>query len=177
MRRRFASALAGALLLLPPSQALAQQAHCRTIRALTNADGREFADLRFNLGSAAVTLRAGSRAPDLEGAAECEMRTEGDHRDIECRWRFYDQTAATDFYDNLLARMRTCLAEPMPDAEINTRTEGWLVTRRHIAMLMAEYSQTDLELSLVDATSRGEPDAAPASRYFVQIAVAFEQGD
>ena len=173
MKRR-ASWLAGALLLLVlPSQALAQQANCRTIRALTNADRRDFDDLGFAIGSASLTLRSGARAPDLEGPTECEIRSAGDHRDIDCRWRFYDLAPATDFYDNLLARMRACIADAMPAAEIATRTEGWRVLRRHEALIAAEFSQTRVELDLVDATPRSEEPPI----HYVQVLVEFEQGD
>ena len=176
MKRR-ASWLAGALLLVLPSQALAQQANCRTIRALTNADRRDFDDLRFAIGSASLTLRSGARAPDLEGPTACEIRSAGDQRDIDCRWRFYDLASATDFYDNLLVRMRTCIPDPMAAAGIATQVQGWQVIRRNEALIGAEFTQTKVELSLVDATRRPDPDADPIANHYVQLTVEFEQGD
>ena len=177
MIRRGWLALAGALLVILPAQAIAQRSGCRTIRALTNADGRDFADLNLGLGSAALTVRAGSRASDLEGPNACDISSENVLRDLDCRWRFYGEAEAIAFYEPLLARMRTCLAEGMTEAELPTRTEGWLVMRRHEAILGAEFTQTKVELSLVDATRRSDPAATPNANYYVQITVSFEQGD
>lgn len=175
---RGATVLAGALLMIIlPSQALAQQAGCRTIRAITNADRRDFADLRIGVGSGALTLRAGSRTADLEGPAECAISSVHDQRSIDCRWRFFDQAQAAAYYEPLLTRMRACLADTMQQGEIPARTDGWLVTRRHEALLAAEYSQTKVALSLVDATGRSDPQATPNSNHYVQLTVEFEQGD
>ncbi len=177
MTRRGASLLAGLLLLLIPGQAIAQQAGCRTLRALTNADRRNFADLRFGVGSGALSVSAGTRSGDLDGPAECEISSIHDNRDIDCRWRFFDQAQATQFYEPLLARMRSCLREPVQEAEIATRNEGWRILRRHEALLGAEYSQTQVELLLVDASRRSDTEATPDAPFYVQLRVEFEQGD
>jgi len=177
MKRR-APVLAGALLLIVlPLQALAQQTGCRTIRAMTNADRREFADLAIGLGPSALTLRGRSRAGDLEGPNECELSSENVIRDLDCRWRFYGEAEAIAFYEPLLARMRACLAEGMTEAEIATRTPGWQIMRRHETIVAAEYSQTKVELSLVDATRRSDAEATPNANYYVQLTASFEQGD
>ena len=72
--------------------------------------------------------------------------------------------------------MRSCLRDPIQEAEITTQTEGWRIVRRHEALLGAEYTQTKVELLLVDATRNGA-EAAPDARFYVQILVEFEQGD
>ena len=123
-----------------------------------------------------TSLSAGSRV-DLDGPAECEISSIHDNRDIDCRWRFFDQAQATRFYEPLLARMSSCMREPMQEAEIATRTEGWRILRRHEALLGAEYSQTKVDLLLVDATRRADAEATPDAAFYVQLRVEFEQGD
>ncbi len=177
MMRRAGLGLAGALLLTLPTHAIAQSSGCRTIRALTNADRRDFADLAIGLGSVALTMRPGPRADDFEGPNTCMLRSESVFRDLDCRWHFYDSDQAAAFYEPMLARMRRCLNEGMQEAELPALQEGLVVTRRHETIIGAEYSQTKVELSLVDATRRSDAEATPNANYYIQLTVSFEQGD
>ena len=167
--------LAAALLSMP---ALAAERDCRTIRALTNSDRRDFADLRLAMGpDSGVSLRTRSHQAELEAADECRLSREGDRRDLSCRWRFADRAQALAFFEPLLARMGRCLGTGLTQAEATGITPGREAMRSHQALITAPYSQTRVELAVIEPAGATDEGAAGFARYVVQLTVEFEQGD
>ncbi len=170
-------AIAALLLIAAPLPALAAARDCATIRAITNADGRDFADLRIAFGpGAGVLLGVGGARPDLPAAAACDVSAENVTKDLSCRWTFVNEATAAAFFDPLLARMQRCLPDGLPPAEIATQIPGWRLIRNHETLVAAPYSQTKVTLALVDARREGGI-AMSMGDYLVALTVEFEQGD
>jgi hypothetical protein len=174
--RASALALLAAAWLATP--ALAAERGCRTIRALTNADRRDFADLRIAIGpDSGVSLRTRSREAELEAADECRLSREGDRRDLSCRWRFPDRAQALAFFEPLLARMSRCLGTGLTETEVAGIAPGREATRRHQALITAPYSQTRVELAVIEPAGTAGEGPAGFPSHVVQLTVEFEQGD
>ncbi len=158
--------------------ALAAERDCRTIRALANADRRDFADLRLAMGpDSGVSLSARSRPADLEPADECRLSREGDRRDLSCRWRFADRAQALAFFEPLLERMGRCLGTGLTQVEIEGAGADRAATRSHQALITASYSQTRVELSVIEPAGATDEGPAGFAQHVVQLSVEFEQGD
>jgi hypothetical protein len=153
-----------------PAQVEAQGRDCDGIRALTNADGRKFADLRFNVDSrSGFSVRIGRGKPDPADPESCDLNYDQSDIELSCQWRFPDYAAAVAFIDPLVEKMRRCLNAPFPSAEIAARSPGWLAIRKHEADLTARQGETHVELSLVEYT-RASDNLLPAEiAYFVDL--------
>ena len=159
-------ALLAASAVATPGQA--QKSDCATLRALTNADGRKFADLRFNVDARSnLTVRVGRGKADLTDPESCDLNYDQSDIDLSCQWRFPDYAAALAFFDPLVEKMRRCLNVPLPSTEIASRTPGWMALRKNEADLTAGKGDTHVELSLIEYT----PDAAASDgvTYYVDL--------
>jgi hypothetical protein len=153
-----------------PAEASTLDRECRAVRALTNGDGRNFADLNFEAQPRArLPLRVGRGAAAVANAETCESSIAEDSSDIECEWAFPDYVAAAGFYDGLLERLRLCLGQAIAEAEADAppTTEPAAVARRKLRANEAEYTlarwQTELVLGLTE-----DPQAASV-RYLVAL--------
>lgn len=159
-------ALFAAAAVATPAQA--QKSDCATLRALTNADGRKFADLRFDVDSRSdLTVRVGRGKPDLADPEECELSYSALGIEISCEWRFPNYAAASAFFDPLLEKMRRCLNVPLPSTEIASRTPGWMALRRNEADHTAGKGETHVELSLIEYTP--DDPASGGVTYYVDL--------
>jgi len=164
--------LAAALLATSavPAEAATLDRQCRAVRALTNGDGRNFADLNFEAQPRArLQLRLG-RGPGVVANAEtCDSNISEDSSEIECEWPFPDYMAAAGFYDGLLDRLRVCLGQAIAEAEADDppTSEPQAASQRKLRANEADFIlvrwHTELELSLTE-------DPQPASvRYLVKL--------
>ena len=172
MRRRFPrrlALLASILAVAVSAPAEAQGRDCAGIRALANADGRKFADLRFNVDSrSGFTVRVGRGKADLTDPESCDLNYDQTDIDLSCQWRFPDYAAALTFFDPLVEKMRRCLNVPLPSTEIATPSPGWMVLRKNEADLTAGRGSTHIELTLVEYTPQ-DADSSSATTYYVDL--------
>lgn len=124
-----------------------------------------------------VSLRARSHQAELEAADECRLSSEGDRRNLSCRWRFPDRPQALAFFEPLLANMGRCLGAGLTVMEAEAITPGREGTRSHEALITAPYSQTRVELALIEPAHATDEDSAGFPQHIVQLTVEFEQGD
>ena len=158
MRRRAAVVLALALPAMPAS-AVAQD-QCRLIRALTNADGRNFADLSLGVGRNPYRMSVRARGEELSPAPEnCDVSADADDVSFSCTWRPGDYAAASTLFDQLLGRFQQCLGgqlaapsgpEPYGDA---------LAIRQSETELRQGTGETSLALFLIEARQTEETTA------------------
>jgi hypothetical protein len=162
--------LLAAALLAATWPAQAASLDCRPVRAVTNGDGRNFADLNFEARPRArLPLRVG-RGPGVVANAEtCDTDIDEDSGDIACEWVFADYVAAAGFYDGLLDRLRVCLGQAVAEAEADAppESEPAAASARKLRANEAEFTlarwETELELSLTE-----EPQPASV-RYLVKL--------
>lgn len=152
-----------------PAGAEAQGRDCAVIRALTNADGRKFADLKFNVDPrSGFSVRAGRGKSDLTDPESCDVDYDQSDIDLSCQWRFPDYAAALAFFDPLVEKMRRCLNVPLPSTVIASPSPGWMALRKNEADLTAGSGSTHIELSLVEYTPQSA-DATPGTTYYVDL--------
>ncbi len=172
MRRRHPGRLlflAFAIAATAPAQAATQSRDCATVRALANADGRKFADLRFNVDSrSGFSVRVGRGKADLTDPESCDLNYDQSDIDLSCQWRFPDYAAALAFFDPLVEKMRRCLNVPLPSTAIASPSPGWMALRRNEADLKAGSGSTHIELSLIEYTPQ-HADASPGTTYYVDL--------
>jgi hypothetical protein len=158
-----------------PAEAQALARECRAVRALTNGDGRNFADLNFEAQPRArLALRVSRRHAVVATAQTCESNIAEDSSEIECEWPFPDYVAAAGFYDGLLDRLRVCLGQAVAEAEADEAdgdpTPG---QRRDLRANQDEFTltrwHTELELSLVEEPQDPEGDRPASVRYLVKL--------
>ena len=162
--------LLAAALLAAAWPAQAASLDCRAVRAVTNGDGRNFADLNFEARPRArLPLRVG-RGPGVVANAEtCDTDIDETSSDIACEWVFADYVAAAGFYDGLLDRLRVCLGQAVAEAEADAppESEPAAASARQLRANEAEFTlarwETELELSLTE-----EPQPASV-RYRVKL--------
>lgn len=168
--------LPAALLLSMP--AFAAERDCRTIRALANADRRDFADLRLAMGpDSGVSLGTRSRRAEIEAADECRLSREGDRRDLSCRWRFADRSQALAFFEPLLDRMGRCLGTLLSPAEAEGIPAGEAALRSHQVLIAAPFSHTRIDLAVIEPAGETDDASSGFARHVVRLTVQFEQGD
>ena len=160
--------LAAALLLTTAAAPLGRE--CRAIRALSNGDGRNFADLNFEAQPRArLPLRVGRGRAVVANDETCDTDIDEESGDIACEWVFADYVAAAGFYDGLIDRLRLCLGQAVPEAEADAppESEPAAAAERKLRANEAEFTlagwQTELELSLTE-----EPQPASV-RYRVKL--------
>ena len=108
MTRLAAVALALALAALPAS-AIAQD-QCRPIRALTNADGRNFTDLSLGVGRDPYRMRVRAGGEELSPTPEnCDVSADAGEVSLSCTWRPGDYAATAALFDQLFGRFQQCL--------------------------------------------------------------------
>ena len=163
--------LGAALLTMAwPLPAATIDRECRAIRAVTNGDGRNFADLDFEARPRArLPLRVG-RGPGVVANSEtCDTDIDEDSSDNACEWVFADYVAAAGFYDGLLDRLRVCLGHAVPEAEADAppQSEPAAASERKLRANEAELTlagwETELVLGLIE-----EPQPASV-RYRVKL--------
>jgi hypothetical protein len=161
--------LASVLAVAVPAKAEVQGRDCVTIRALANADGRKFADLRFNVDSrSGFTVRVGRGKADLTDPESCDLNYDQSDIGLSCQWRFPDYAAALAFFDPLVEKMRRCLNVPLPSIAIASPSPGWMALRKNEADLTAGVGSTHIELSLIEYTPQNA-DATPGTTYYVDL--------
>jgi hypothetical protein len=173
MRPLLAAALFATAAL--PAEAATLDRECRAIRALTNGDGRNFADLNFEASPRArLQLRVGRGRAVVATAQTCESNIAEDSSEIECEWPFPDYVAAAGFYDGLLDRLRVCLGQAVAEAEADEAdsdpTPG---QRRDLRANEDEFTlarwHTELEVSLVEEPQEPEGERPASVRYLVKL--------
>jgi hypothetical protein len=162
-------ALVAAALLAAAWPAQAARLDCRAVRAVSNGDGRNFADLNFEAQPRArLQLRVGRGRGVVANAETCESSIDEGSSDMECEWAFPDYVAAAGFYDGLIDRLRVCLGQAIPEAEAEApEGEQAQAVQRQLRANEAEFTlaqwQTQLSLSLTE-----DPQEA-AVRYLVKL--------
>lgn len=161
MRRAAAVVLAFALAAMPAS-AVAQD-QCRLIRALSNADGRDFAGLGFSVGRNPYRMSVRAGGEELSPAPEnCDVSADADDVSFSCTWRPADYATAAALFDQLFGRFQQCLSgqlaapsgpEPYGDAR---------AMRQSQTDLRQDGGETSLALFLIEA---GQTAETPAYHY------------
>jgi len=171
--RRLGLALAAAALTAAPTIVSAQD-QCRTIRAMTNADGRKFADLSFGVARDPyrMTVRAG-RGEALPTPENCDLSADADDVDMACHWRPGDYAATTALYDSLLARFQRCLGGRLAAPSGPSDYGGATALRRSSTVLDMDRGETTIDLSLIEAAQTAE---IPAYHY-ISLSVSHQPRD
>jgi hypothetical protein len=129
MTWRFARAVAVAALLVS-SPAIAQD-RCAPIRALTNADGMEFGDLRIGFaGDGGLALFSGEGTSALLPASECELSAAFGSQELNCQWRFTSRAEADGFFNTVSATLQGCTRLVPETLTVVPTGTGWQVRRR-----------------------------------------------
>ena len=156
-------------LLATPASAQGPAPQCAALRAITNADNRDFADLRIATGRALSIDRLGDDAFGFPVPDNCSIGTAADVVDIACWWPNGGFEAASDLFRQLFAQAATCLSAtltpasgPLPHGEARALLESR--TRLQFAN-----GATTLRLSLVES-------AGAAADHYVLLSVEHEFG-
>ena len=158
-------ALLAAALLTTAWPLQAARLDCRAALAVTNGDGRNFADLNFEARPRArLQLRVGPGRAVVANDETCDSDVDESSSDISCEWVFTDYVAAAGFYDGLIDRLRVCLGQAVAEAEADAppESEPQAAAERKLRANEAEFTlagwETELELSLTE-----EPQPASVS--------------
>lgn len=146
------------------------QDRCRTVRALTNLDGRNFADLEIRIARPfGVIVRSGQGDP-LPTPQNCEVAAESDAVDLECYWRPGDYALATSLYDDLFSRLQECLGGSLasPTGPLPHGSQS-IALRSSLNTLPAAGGHTEVTLRLIETAG-----AIPAHHYIV-LSVGYVQ--
>lgn len=168
--RRLARALLALALVAMPAMAAAQN-QCRTIRAMTNADGRKFADLSFGSGRNPyrMTIRSG-REEGLPTPNHCDLSADSDEVSFTCYWSRGDHATMTGVFDGLFARLQNCLGGGLTAPGGPSPYGDAIALRTSRTALPADGGETVVELALIEA-----PEAAGLSRsHYVTLNVTHE---
>jgi hypothetical protein len=162
-----------ALCCMAPGVAAAQD-QCRTIRAITNADGRRFADLsvRVLLDPPRLHVAAG-RAVPLPAPRDCSFTVHPDDTDLTCSWVPGTPAASAELFDVLLARLRRCLDNRVgpvtgPQPYGNARA-----LRDSTTTFATEGGETRLSLLLIESPATPEL----AAYHYVALSVGYEAAE
>lgn len=158
--RRLASALL--LLSLTAAPVAQAEAQCDDLRALTNADGRNFADLSFGVARKPyrLTIRTGKNIA-LPTPENCDMSVDEESVDLTCYWRLGDSAATATMYDTLFARFSACLSGIQPYAGPSDYG-GATALRRSTSTIAVPGGETEVDLVLIESAAT---DAYPAYQY------------
>jgi hypothetical protein len=168
--RRPARALLALALVAMPAMAAAQD-QCRTIRAMTNADGRKFADLSFGFGRNPyrMTIRSG-REEGLPTPDHCDLAAESDEVSFTCYWARGDYAAMTGVFDGLFARLQTCLGGGLTAPAGPSPYGDAIALRKSRTALPADGGETVVELALIEAAATADLDRS----HYVTLNVTHE---
>jgi len=169
---RLGPAAAVAALAMSPAVAAAQD-QCRAIRAMTNADGRKFADLQIGIArSYGITVRGG-RGEALPTPKDCDVSADAESVDLSCTWLpgSYEATAA--FYESLFARLQSCLGGRLAAPSGPRPHGGFVALRQSETALATDGGETTVTLALIEAP---EGEGVPAYHY-VRLAVSHMAGE
>lgn len=173
LARRLGLALSAAALTMTPTIAAAQD-QCRTIRAMTNADGRNFADLDFGIARNPyrMIVRAG-RGDALPTPKNCDFSVEANDVDMDCDWLPGDYAAAAALYDSLFARFQQCLGGRLTAPSGPSAYGNWIALRRSTTALAMERGETTIDLLLIEAAGTAE---TPAYHY-ISLSMSHQPSD
>jgi hypothetical protein len=169
-KRRRSVALLLAACCIAPGMAAAQD-QCRTIRALTNMDGRRFADLSIRVGGDPFRLDiAAGRSAPLPAPKDCSFALDADDVDISCIWRPEGYEANVQLFDSLLARFRQCLGEVLTPPSGPQPYGDARALRDSTTTLPTAGGETRLSLFLIESPATPQL----ASYHYVTMSVAYE---
>ena len=93
---------------------------CRAIRALTNADGRRFADVSLGIARAPYRVSLGIRGVEaLPSPESCNLGVYTDEVVIRCTWMGGHDISAGMTYDRVFAVLNRCLTGISPSTELS----------------------------------------------------------
>lgn len=167
MRRTGLAVLALALVAMPATAAA--QDSCRAIRALTNADGRHFADLVLGVarGPQRMSVRAGR--DQLTPAPEnCDISADADDVDVSCYWRAGDYAATSALFDQLLNRFQECLGGRLEAAHGPAAYGDARALRQSETRLALGGGETSIGLFLIESPNT----AQVASYHYITVSVS-----
>jgi hypothetical protein len=170
----FARRFAPALLLMSLAAAPAAQAgaQCDDLRALTNADGRNFAGLSFGIARKPyrLTIRTGKNIA-LPTPENCDMNADEESVGFTCYWRPGDPAASATAYDALFARFSACLSGIQPYAGPSDYG-GATALRRSTSTIAVPGGKTEVDLVLIESAPS---DAYPIYQY-ITLSIVHEVG-
>lgn len=165
--RRFASArFILSLIAAPVAHA---QEKCDDLRALTNADGRNFAGVSFGIARKPYRLdiRAGKQGA-LPTPENCDFSADGDNVDLSCHWRGGDSVATAVMYDAMFSRFSACMKGIQPYSGPSDYG-GATAMRRSTSTLSVPGGETEVDLVLIESAPS---DAYPVYQY-VTLSIAY----
>jgi len=156
--RRLFAALLACCCAAPAFAAAPDQ--CRAIRAITNMDGRRFADVA--VGYAANPLRTSVRVGRTEALPtpdNCDVSADADGIDLECYWPHGDYATNNALYTALFERLQTCLGNgltpPTGPRSYNGSESIWL--KESTSTLPTPGGETQIQLMLIEAHDANQP--------------------
>jgi hypothetical protein len=169
LRHRLLLAMLSSLAITPTVAAAQDQ--CRTIRAITNADGRRFADLsvRVLLDPPRLHIAVG-RAVPLPTPRDCSFTVHPWDTDLTCFWVPETPAASAELFDSLLARFRRCLDNRVGAVTGPEPYGSARALRGSNATFATEGGETRLSLLLIEAPATPEV----ASYHYVSLSVGYE---
>jgi len=171
--RRLGLVVSAAALMMTPTIAAAQDP-CRTIRAMTNADGRNFADLAFGIARDPyrMSVRAG-RGDVLPTPKNCDLSADANDVDLACDWTPGDYAATTALYDSLVARFQQCLGGRLTAPSGPSAYGNATALRRSSTALAMSRGETRIDLALIESAHTAE---TPAYHY-VSLSISHQPTD
>lgn len=171
--RRVGLAVSAAALTMTPTIAAAQD-QCRTIRSMTNADGRRFADLVFGIARNPyrMIVRAG-RGDALPTPKSCDLSADANDIALGCDWTPGDYAATTALYDSLFARFQQCLGGRLTAPSGPSAYASWTALRKSTTALDMGGGETTIDLALIESVATAE---TPAYHY-ISLSVSHQPAD
>ncbi|MDF7776494.1 hypothetical protein P1X14_14660 [Sphingomonas sp. AOB5] len=167
-RRRIAPALLVlSLVAVPVAHA---QEKCDDLRALTNADGRNFAGVSFGIARKPyrLTIRAGKDS-SLPTPENCDFSADGDRVDLSCHWQGGDPSAMAAMYDAMFSRFSACLTGIQPYSG-PSNYGGATAKRRSTSTIKVPGGETEVDLVLIEAAGTD----SYASYQYITLSITHE---
>jgi hypothetical protein len=169
-RRLFAALLACCMV---PGIAAAQD-QCRAIRAITNMDGRRFADVA--VGYAANPWRLSVRVGRVEALPtpdDCNLSARGNEVMLSCDWAYGDFATNNARYTSLFNSLQACLGNGLTPATGPRTYSGsesiWL--KESASTLPSPGGETLIELTLIETHDRNA-----SGTHYVTLSITYEPG-
>ena len=157
-----------------PARAAEKDGDCVVLKALANADGRRFSDLRLSVDAdSGLMIAVGRTKSDLTAPYSCDLDYNESDIDLSCQWHFNEYAAALAYFDPLLEKARRCLPASLPQTETMPTSTGWNVLRRHEGDIEGREGETHFEISLVEYSREADQYLSAETVWIVSLQTEF----
>ncbi len=160
-------------------QAASQPRDCAAPRALANADGRDFADLRLRMNAqTGVSIGVDAAGGNWLTAHACDIEAGDGEASVTCEWNFPNHAAAAAIHDAVLERLRRCLPSGFPRRTESSTVPNWRTMRSNAGEFRRDGVETDVTLALIEISTPtpSAPDRILVGHHvFLTVLGSFEE--